>query len=92
MQSNQPLDKKGDAIGIEDILVARRDNGVPRRYKVLAVDHLQGSGSCQLESLDPDVDPGWKTRWASRYDLHRFYEIETKAVHEYPPSHPRNTI
>lgn len=82
-QDNQPLDKEGNLIGIGDIL--RGDRGT--QYKVLSVDHLQGSGSCLLECLGP-VEPGWERRSASRYDLRRFYTIETKAVHEYLPSHP----
>lgn len=79
-----PLDKKGNIIGVGDILVARR-SGEELRFKVLAVDTLQGSGSVQIECLGP-VEPGFERRWISRHDLWQGYEIETKATHEYPAS------
>ena len=82
-QMQQPQDKQGNDIGVEDILVGDSGN----RFKVVAIDHLQGSGAATVECLDP-VEPGWERRGVSRYDLKRYYTIETKAVHEYPPSDP----
>ncbi len=75
------LDKKGNIIGVSDILVG--DNG--KRFKVLSIDHLQGSGSAMVECLD-SVEPGYERRGISRYGLWRYYTIESKAVHEYLPS------
>lgn len=70
-----PRDIKGDIIHVGDILKAG-----DWRYKVLAIDTLQGSGSVQLENLQP-VEPGWERRWASRYELWQgHYEIETPAL------------
>ena len=75
MLDNQPRDKKGNPIGIGNTLIARRDDGEELRYRVLAIDRLQGSGSVQLECLSP-VEPGFERRWESRHWLWRLYEIE----------------
>jgi hypothetical protein len=80
----QPQDKQGNDIGVEDILVS--DHG--HRFKVLSIDHLQGSLSAMVKCLD-SVEPGYEQRGISRYDLCRYYTIETKAVHEYLPSDPK---
>jgi len=77
----QPLDKKGNDIGVEDILIS--DNG--HRFKVVSIDHLQGSGAATVKCLDP-VEEGFEQRGISRYDLKRYYTIESKAIHEYLPS------
>ena len=75
MQNKQPRDKNGNVIVVGNILIARRDDGEALRYKVIAVDHLQGSGSVQLECLSP-VEPGFERRWESRYWVWQIYEIE----------------
>lgn len=80
----QPHDKKGDDIGIGDVIVSDSGN----RFEVLSVDHLQGSGAATVKCLDP-VEKGFEQREISRYDLKRYYTIESKAVHEYLPSDPK---
>jgi len=87
MQDKQPRDRNGKIIGIGDILVARAvktlDVGFVLlektdktwRYRVIAVDHLQGSGAVTVECLEP-VEPGFERRSISRHDLLRLYEIE----------------
>jgi hypothetical protein len=72
-----PKDKRGNVIGIGDILIARRDDGETLRYRVLAVDHLQGSGSVKLECLVL-VEQGFKIRWESIYNLWQGYEVESE--------------
>lgn len=69
----QPKDRRGDVIGIGNVLVARRDDGETLRYRVLAVD---SSGSVQIECLDILVEQGFKIRWESRHNLWMMYEIE----------------
>jgi hypothetical protein len=66
---NQPKDRKGNVIGIGDILVLRND-GEELRYRVLTI----GSMSVHLESIDTFTASGNKERWEPLHVLWQSYE------------------
>lgn len=65
MRDIQPRDNNKEVVGIDDVIVAKIDG---RRYKVLSVDNLLGSGAVKVVCLFP-VEPGSEQHEISRYDL-----------------------
>jgi len=65
MRDIQPRDNNKEVVNIGDVIVSKGDQ---RRYKVLSVDNLQGSGAVKVECLFP-VEPGYEQHEISRYDL-----------------------